>query len=285
MGVSVPGGGRRHFRLARLTCKVNGQHGRRPMRGLCEPMGTVERGGSVTKDTLARTTRVAAAMAAACRRRSRCTLKNANSALPSKLFCLCQHLKQCSPLGEQERRAIVPQKIRGWVNNTKQLLIVRRTDQSAHYTLKRGYAISPGDVHPKVILRTSTPTKYHQLTPIPPNETVKAPRQARRGGDDMSIISHHHPPSTVVALTPPIAARTKTQKRDESSYSRATAAAAWLSYNNSDRLRGTRLCIPWYSLKSVAVGSLMVHWLDAFTSKIMPHRGVCGGINAERRHK
>lgn len=45
--------------------------------------------------------------------------------------------------------------------------------------------------------------------------------------------------------------------------------------------RNTRLWIPWYWLKSVAVGSLMVHWLEAFTSKSMPHRGVC----EIRRHR
>lgn len=39
----------------------------------------------------------------------------------------------------------------------------------------------------------------------------------------------------------------------------------------------TRLCSPWTPLKSVAVGSLMVHWLDAFTSKVMPESGVWGG--------
>lgn len=39
-----------------------------------------------------------------------------------------------------------------------------------------------------------------------------------------------------------------------------------------------RLWTPLYSLKSVAVGSLIVHWLDAFTSKVMPHRGVCRGL-------
>lgn len=35
-----------------------------------------------------------------------------------------------------------------------------------------------------------------------------------------------------------------------------------------------RLCKPWTPLKSVAVGSLIVHWLDALTSKVMPESGV-----------
>ena len=35
------------------------------------------------------------------------------------------------------------------------------------------------------------------------------------------------------------------------------------------------LCSPSTSLKSVAVGSLMFHWLDALTSSVKPQSGVC----------
>lgn len=34
------------------------------------------------------------------------------------------------------------------------------------------------------------------------------------------------------------------------------------------------LCNPWTPLKSVAVGSLIVHWLDGLTSNVMPESGV-----------
>ena len=125
--------------------------------GLYGPMGTVERGGNVTRISWLGKTRIAAAVAV-----FKTHGTTANSALPS-ITLVSVGTPSNAPRRRQKRSNRALQKIRGLLNNkTKQTC---STDQRAHQRFKRACPIAPGDVHPILHLSTPTPNKsYHTIT-------------------------------------------------------------------------------------------------------------------------